>query len=66
MTDCEHPTSKISRVDGEGCVHIEDRIYVWGECECGTPTIVTTRIEEVERDGKGTIAHLDSKARNND
>lgn len=63
MTDCTHPIEKISTVDGDGCVRFGEELLVWGECECGCPTIIAATIEDVERDAKGTTLHLEEYAK---
>jgi hypothetical protein len=58
MTDCDHPTEEISHVDGDGIVRAGETLYMWAECECGTPTIVEATIEDIEMDSEGTTQHL--------
>lgn len=52
MNQCDHPIEKISRVDTDGYAldKSQESVYIWGECECGAPTIIISKIESVELD----------------
>lgn len=55
---CEHPPSRLTRVDDSGSVQKGGELYLWAECECGAPTILRTTIEDIEVDTEGTAEHL--------
>jgi hypothetical protein len=56
--NCDHPKDRITHVDGAGNVLIDETLYVWGECACGVPTIITAEVQDVELDVEGSIPHL--------
>lgn len=56
MTECNHEIGDISHVDSAGYVRFGQRLFLWGECECGAPTIIHTTIDKVEVDTVGSIS----------
>lgn len=56
MTDCNHPTEKIARLDPNG-VHVDAEameVEMWAKCECGEAITVQMDITDVlEDNGKG-------------
>lgn len=54
MVNCTHSVDDIARIDCDEYVIFEDTLLIWGECECGAPTIVCTTIDTVTPDTEGT------------
>lgn len=57
MTDCDHPIDKIARLDPggrgaalPGLTRDGAHLTIWGECECGTATLVSAEITDIEED----------------
>lgn len=53
-SDCDHPPEKVSHVDGRRAAHADTTLRMWGECECGAPTLVTAEIRAIEYDDDGS------------
>lgn len=55
---CDHGIEEIERIDGDGMIRVGSDLYLWGECECGSPTIVSATVTKVEIDSVGSIEDL--------